>query len=121
MAQKKTVYSKNIVQASRLSDHPAFRFPDAQIEGLPVTGRTSQIDLTQDAECLPEPPPARADIGVPEDLMVEGQPRIVKKGTTSFVDVDISFIPAEGATRHQFRISKIVREPVEQGEGEGEG
>lgn len=108
MAQNQTIYGKNVVQVSRKSDLPAFRFPDAEIEGLATSGDVTQTNSTGDIVCLPETPPAQADIGSPKDLSIEGQPRIVKKGTTSFVDVDISFIPAEGAVRHQFRIAKVV-------------
>lgn len=110
MARDKTVYGKNVVQVSRASELPAFRFPEAEIQGLETAGDTSQIDFDLDAECLPPPPLALADIGVPKDLQVEGAPRIIKKGTTSFVDVDISFVPSDGAVRHQFRISKVVAE-----------
>jgi hypothetical protein len=110
MPKDKTVYSKNIVQTSRLSGLPAFRFPDVDIEGFVTSGDVTQTDENVDFSCLPETPPPLAEIGVPEDLAVEGQPRIVKKGTTSFVDVDISFVPADGAVRHQFRIAKFVAE-----------
>jgi hypothetical protein len=107
---KKTVYGRNVVQVSRLSNLPAFRFPDAQIQGLDTSGDFSQTDENIDFQCLPETLPVRESVGIPEDIQIEGQPRIVKKGTTSFVDVDISFIPADGAARHQFRIAKFIEE-----------
>jgi hypothetical protein len=110
MARNKTLYGKNVVQVSRASELPAFRFPEADIQGLETIGDTSQLDFDQDLECLPPPASPIADIGVPVDLQVEGAPRIIKKGTTSFVDVDISFVPSDGAVRHQFRISKVVAE-----------
>lgn len=110
MPRDRTVYSKNVVQTSRLSGLPAFRFPEVDIEGFDTSGDSTQTNEQQDLVCLPETPPAKADIGVPTDLQVEGQPRIVKKGTTSFVDVDISFVPSDGAARHQFRIAKVILE-----------
>jgi hypothetical protein len=113
---KKTVYGKNVVQTPRVSNLPAFRFPDAEIQGLDTSGDTSQTDENVDFTCLPENPPPQVDIGVPTDVRIEGQPRIVKKGTTSFVDVDISFIPVEGAVRHQFRIAKFASDPEEEEE-----
>lgn len=115
MATDKTVYSRNIVQTSRLSGLPAFRFPDVDIEGFETSGDVTQVDETVDFVCPPETLPPRADIPAPADLRVEGSPRVVKKGSTSFVDVDISFVPADGAVRHQFRIAKVVAE--ESGEG----
>lgn len=120
MAKNKTVYSKNIVQTSRLSGLPAFRFPDVDIEGFQTSGDTTQIDETVDFSCPPDTLPPRAEISPPLNLQVEGQPRIVKKGTTSFVDVDISFVPSGGAVRHQFRIAKVVEENGFNGE-DGEG
>lgn len=115
MADNKTVYGKNVVQVSRKSELPAFRFPEVDIDGLDTSGDVTQTDENVDLVCLPETPPAQADIAAPTDLQIEGSPRIVKKGTTSFVDVDISFIPSPGAARHQFRIAKVVSE--EDGEG----
>jgi len=110
MPRDKTVYSKNVVQTSRLSGLPAFRFPEVDIEGFQTSGDVTQTDDLVDLSCPPETPPPLAEISAPEDLAVEGEPRVIKKGTTSFVDVDISFVPADGAVRHQFRIAKFVAE-----------
>jgi hypothetical protein len=103
-----TVYDRNIVRTKKLSSLPAFREPDS-----PIVGRDfSQIpdDSVQGNQiACADPVKQKVDIGPTTDLRVEDQ-RVVKKGTGTFIDVLVSFVPAQGAEYHQFRVAKITED-----------
>jgi hypothetical protein len=100
---------KNLIKFPRISRLPAFRFPDVQIEGLDTT-----VDTTQETG-PPECGPAvniseffeRIEVGTPKNLQVEGEPRVVRKWSGTYVDIEVSFDSADGAAYHQFRVAKI--------------
>lgn len=99
---------RNIIQTSRLSELPAFRYPEAEIQGLIKRPDVSQVIGPDTGECTPSQD-VFSDIGVPKNLLVEGFRRN-RKGFSTFIDVAVSFEPAENAEYHQFRITKIVPE-----------
>jgi len=109
-----TFYDRNIVRTKRLSSLPAFREPDS-----PIVGR----DFSQESENSVEgnklncavPEREKVEIGVPQDLKIESE-RVIKKGTGTFIDVEVSFIPASAAEYHQFRLAKITEETGGSGE-----
>jgi hypothetical protein len=97
-------YSK-IVQGDRRNKEKDFRYPDAKIEGVEYAPSSEQVaeETFQDDE---RPTSFDQQIGVPRSLRIDFQRRR-KKGVSTFVDAFILYEPAEGAIKHEFRVSKI--------------
>ena len=111
---------KSIIKFPRVSRLPAFRFPDVAIEGL-----DTNVDTTQESpqpECGPKVNISeffeRAEVGTPKNLQVEGEPRVVRKWSGTYVDIEVSFDSAQGAAYHQFRVSKIPEDFFDGEDGE---
>lgn len=109
-----TFYDRNIVRTKRLSSLPAFREPDSPIEGRDFSQVPEDSVEGNKLNCA-VPEREKIDIGVVQDLMIEGE-RVIKKGTGTFIDVEVSFIPASAAEYHQFRIAKITEDLDEEEE-----
>jgi hypothetical protein len=110
-----SISDREIVRTSRLSDLPAFRYPEAEIQGLVKIPDPSQVAGPDQGECTPTQD-VFSDIGVATDLFVEGFRRN-RKGFSTFIDVNVSFTPAPNAEYHQFRITKLVPDLEIDGEG----
>lgn len=111
----KRVTDRNIVRSSRRGSFRFFRAPEAIIEGIDFSSlpgeraRPVELPVSEKSERINQ-------IGVPKDLAIDEE-RIIKKGPSTFIDVFISFVPAEGADYHEFRVAKI---PVEEEFSDGE-
>lgn len=111
----KRVTDRNIVRSSRRGSFRFFRAPEAAIEGVDFSSvpgersRPLEIPVSEKSEKINQ-------IGVPKNLAVDEE-RIIKKGPSTFIDVFVSFEPADGADYHEFRVAKI---PVEEELPDGE-
>lgn len=98
-------YSK-IVQGDRRKPEPDFRYPEVFIEGIEYAPSSDQVDeevFQQERRAVG----FDQQIGVPRGLELDFQRRR-KKGVSTFVDAFILYQPAEGAVKHEFRVSKIA-------------
>jgi hypothetical protein len=103
-----TIYERNIVRTQKLSSLPAFREPENAIAGKDFSRVPNDSVEGNKLECA-VPERETVEIGVPQDLKIENE-RVIKKGTGTFIDVRVSFIPADGAEYHQFRVAKITED-----------
>lgn len=103
-----TIYDRNVVRTKKLSSLPAFREPDVPIAGRDFSQTPDESVIGNQIGCA-VPDRETVEIGVPQDLRVDGE-RVIKKGTGTFIDVQVSFTPAPGAEYHQFRVAKITED-----------
>lgn len=98
-------YSR-IVQGDRRLAEKDFRYPEVFIEGIDYAPSSDQADETvfQDDE---RPVGFDQQIGVPRNLRLDFQRRR-KRGVSTFIDAFILYEPAEGAVKHEFRVSKVT-------------
>lgn len=109
------ISSRKIIQSSRRSDLPDFREPDVEVANRDLSRQPKQRFARQVVDD-PDPRPDISQIGAPTALQKIDE-RIIKKGPSTFIDVFIAFEPAPGAEHHEFRVSKI---PIEELEDNGE-
>jgi hypothetical protein len=96
-----------IIFNDKNSELKDFRYPEVNIAGL-SEGPTPRQTIIDDSATLGEENSQYVqEIGSPKDLSLDFQVRR-KRGTTTFIDALILFETADGATSHEFRISKIA-------------
>jgi hypothetical protein len=102
----KNIPSSKVIFQDKESVNVDFRYPEAKIAGIPEGPTAGQQIFEEKFEQSDIPTQYNQEIGVPKGLRLDSQRRR-KKGTSTFIDSFILFDPAEGATSHEFRVSKI--------------
>jgi len=93
---------RKVIDTGRGSvDNPDYRLPEVQVVG---TGYEVVPDTSDTA---PDPGGDVDDLGVPRSIQVEEQNMRVQPDGSAVVDVVLSYEEAEGASRHELRISKL--------------
>lgn len=106
--------NRSIITYSRRSNLPPFRPAPVEIEGADFLRDPDQDfsyrPYAESTFSTEDSVSSQSQIGIPSNLQKVSERR-VKKGTSTFIDVFVSFDPAEGAEYHEFRVAKI---PLEQ-------
>lgn len=85
---------------------PDFRAPEVLLVGResgpanPLSGGSTPAD--------PSNPPRTVEVGVPRDIQIEKQEVRVRSDGSAVVDMVLTYTTADGASRHEMRISKIA-------------
>lgn len=85
---------------------PGFRTPEVRIVGYGSAPADNGGGGTQPVD--PSNPPRAVEVGVPRDIEVEEQEVRVKSDGSAVVDMVLTYTTADGASRHEMRISKIA-------------
>lgn len=105
------ISDRKIIRSDNRSDVPDFREPDVSIVGRDFSRQPRQRfarQIIEDSDNRTD----RSQIGAPQALRKDEE-RIVKKGSSTFIDVFISFDTAPGAEYYEFRVSKIAADEEE--------
>jgi hypothetical protein len=78
---------------------PDFRLPEVNIVG-------HGTDLTGGQDKPHVGTPTGTEVGVPTEIQLEKQTVRIQPDGSAVVDVILSYLPAQGATKHEMRISK---------------
>jgi len=103
-SQKVNTSDRKIVdtQAGALRD-PDFRLPEVNIVGR----EPSAADGSGGGGTIGDGPRREADVGVPRDIHIESMEVRVLPDGSSVTDIVLSYVPAEGARRHEMRITRL--------------
>lgn len=84
---------------------PDFRTPEVKVVGYGSAPRESDNGSTGADPSLPR---EESEVGVPRDIEIESQVVRVKSDGSAVVDMVLTYTTADGAARHEMRISKIA-------------